>query len=250
MCRAGKVGFVLLLALASACLHIGGAPITRPELDPNLVQRGGMLFLDPRISANGDRSCTTCHPGAGTNGRAYRDGVEVEPGTPGARDVPALWGVWRTPPYMADGSMNSIAQVIDRSLAVEMGGGVLGEVDRRALEAYVLSIPPFDRRRTLEDGTPTEPVTRSALDGFAVYQEKRCDRCHPAPVYSRTGRFDVGTGGKYAVPSLRGVSQTAPYGHDGRWSTLKEAVRAILDSRDEGLGEEDLRRLVDYLQLL
>jgi cytochrome c peroxidase len=31
---------------------------------------------------------------------------------------------------------------------------------------------------------------------------------------------DIGSGGKFKVPSLRSVSQTGPYFHDGRYQTL------------------------------
>ncbi len=248
--RSPRVLALLLLPVTFGCQMLGGAPLTQPELDPDLVQRGGMLFLDPRISVDGARACATCHPGGGTDGRVYRMGVEVGSGRPGGRDVPALWGLWQRGPYLADGSLGSVAEVLDRMLEVEMRGGDLPPADRRALEAYLLSIPAFDRRRTLSDGTPTEPVTRGALDGFGIYRDQKCTLCHPGPAYMRKGRFDVGTGGKYTVPTLLGVSETAPYGHDGRWSTLEEAVRGVLRGRGQTLSEADLKRLLDYLHLL
>ena len=248
--RSFQAAVALALAIGTGCVPLGGPPPHPPELDPDLVQRGGRLFMDPTFSGAGARSCATCHPGGGTNGRVYLEGVEVDPRTPGARDVPALWGVWQTGPYLADGSLGSIGEVVSRMLRTEMQGSSISDPDRRALEAYVLSIPPFDRRRTLEDGTPREPVTRSAREGFRVFVEARCGLCHPPPAYMRRGRFDVGTGGSFGAPSLRGISETAPYGHDGRWSTLDEAVRGVLEGREETLSEDDRRRLLDYLRLL
>jgi cytochrome c peroxidase len=220
-----------------------------PELDADLVQRGARLFLDPSVSGDGTRSCATCHPGNGTNGRSYIDGEEVPRGTPGARDVPDLWGLWQTSPYLADASA-SLSEALDLALSRDMRGAVLPQIDRRALESYLLSIPPFDRRRVQLDGTPEEPVRLSALEGFDVFRRARCVRCHPPPVYARGGLFDIGTGGKYRVPSLRGLSETSPYGHDGRWETVEEGVRAILEARGVELSEPDLGRLLAYLSLL
>ena len=126
-------------------------------------------------------------------------------------------------------------------LEVEMRGGTLPPLDRRALEAYLLSIPTFDRRRTLPDGTPTEPVTRSAREGFGIYRDRKCTLCHPGPAYMRRGRFDVGTGEKYTVPTLLGVSETAPYGRKHKKLCLYVP---------EGCEEETLRLLeengIDY----
>jgi cytochrome c peroxidase len=241
---------LLLLGLLAGCSALVGRPPERPRVDPDLVQRGGILYLSDDLSGDGSRSCATCHPGGGTDGRTYLDGREVPAGSPGGRDVPALWGVWATGPYLADGSAESLGEVLERMTEVEMGGAPLSEVDRRALEAYLLSLEPFDRQRVQDDGLPVEPATGSALAGFRVFHDAGCALCHPPPAYMRRGRFDVGTGGKWAVPSLRGAAETGPYGHDGRWATLEEAVGAILADRGETLSPGDLRRLLEYLRLL
>jgi len=55
---------------------------------------------------------------------------------------------------------------------------------------------------------------------------------------------------KLEPPSLRGVSDTPPYGHDGRWSSLEEAVRAILLYRGTELPEREVWQLIRYLELL
>ncbi len=235
-----------LVALLTGCVETARPP----PLDPDSMQRGALLFLDPRFSGDGTRSCAACHPGGGTNGRVYLDGEEVPPGAAGGRDVPALWGLRRTPPYLADGSSPSLEAVMARMLRVEMRGSEPDPPDRQALTTYVLSIPPFNRRRTEEDGTPVDPVTRSALDGFQVFLQARCDRCHPPPSFRRDGLFDGGAGDRYVVPTLRGVAETAPYGHDGRWPTLKSAVAAALRAQGTDLSPADQERLVDYLGLL
>ena len=63
-----------------------------PRIDPELQQRGALLFLDARLSGDGSRSCATCHPGGGSNARVYVADLEVEVGTEGGRDTQSLRG--------------------------------------------------------------------------------------------------------------------------------------------------------------
>ncbi len=242
---------LLLLApwLLVGCETPPSVPAEPPALNPDLVQRGAFVFMDPRSSADGQRSCATCHPGGGSNGLTYRAGVEVEPRTPGARNVPALRGLWQTPPYLWDGSLSDIRSVFERMLAVEMGGATLADYDLAALEAYVLAFEPFDRGRLKPDGTPVEPATLSARRGAGVYKQAGCDTCHPAPVFALPENHDMGTGFQIDIPTLRGLSATPPYGHDGRWPTLESVTDAMLRTTNVDLNDIDRHRLIEYLKL-
>jgi len=243
------IGLCVVL-LAGACQLLGGPPPAPPRLNPDQVQRGALLFLSPELSGDAQRSCATCHPGGASNGHTYRGDEEVAPGSQGARDVPTLRGLWQSPPYLWDGSAPSLRAAIARMLEVEMRGGNIDEPDLSALEAYLLSIPPFERRRVVPDGPPVEPATMASRRGFEFFERAKCSLCHPPPRYARRGRFDIGTGIKLEPPSLRGVSSSPPYGHDGRWSTLEMAVRAILAAREVEYSELELTQLLSYLELL
>jgi cytochrome c peroxidase len=243
---------VVALALAAACRPFAARLPEPPVIDPDLAQRGGSLFLDTRLSGDGTRSCATCHPGGGSDGIVWVEDVPVDAGTPEGRKSPRLWGLWQTPPYMWDGSEERLRPLIERKLRVEMRGGSASEIDLRALEHYLLSLRPFDRGRILEDGSPAEPNTLRQRRGHDVFEAAKCTRCHPAPAFARGGSADVGTGGRYDVPTLRGLTApgAAPYGHDGRWPTLEEAVRAMLRAREVDLTDRELEHLLEYLKLL
>jgi len=225
-------------------------PQNPPDLDPDLIQRGGSLFLDPRISGDGQRSCASCHDPSRTSRTVYLNGEPVDPGTEGARAAPYLRGLYQTAPYLWDGSQSNIQGVIDRMLGSEMRGGKLSDIDREALAAYLLTIPPFDNGRINPDGSPTEPATKSARDGFELFQSSGCTNCHPPTVYTRRLPFDIGTGGKFDVPSLRGLPKDGPLGHDGRWQDLETAVNAILAQREVELTYRQKLSLREYLKLL
>ena len=136
-------------------------PTTPPVLDPDLVQRGAILFADSRLSGDGSRACATCHPGGGSDYKVYRDGTLVPPYTEGGRRTLTLRGVWQTAPYLWDDSAPTVAGAVDRMLAIEMLGSSLAGRDREALEAYLLSLTPFDRGRIQPDGAIVEPATFS-----------------------------------------------------------------------------------------
>lgn len=249
------------LALSAAILCLSGctllglgggdAPAAKPPLlDPDLVQRGASLFSDARLSGDRSLACSTCHPGGGEDRLVYLGGQIVPPGTAGGRRTLSLRGLWQTAPYFWDESAPTVSDAVGRMLASEMRGGSLAGRDREALEAYLLSIPAFDRRRIAPDGAPVEPVALLARRGYAVFVRAACGQCHPAPAFTQPGLSDVGTGGAFASPSLRGVAVAGPWGHDGRWPDLESAVRAIADAQAVELSADEMAQLLEYLKLL
>ena len=241
----------LLLSGCALVEWIGGpAPASMPVLDADLVQRGAALFSDRRLSGDGSRSCASCHPGGGEDHQVYRNGESVEPGTPGGLRTQSLRGLWQTAPYLWDGSATTLRAATERMLLLEMRGGVLSGRDAEALESYLLSLAPFDRGRIQPDGAPVEPVNLTARKGFAVFVEAGCADCHAAPAFARARTSDVGTGGRFSVPTLRGVATRGPWGHDGRWADLESAVRAIAAASGVELGSDQISELLAYLALL
>jgi cytochrome c peroxidase len=239
-----------ILGLATACVSLSPTPAVEPTLNPDQVQRGALLFMNPALSGDGSTSCASCHPGGGSDQRLYAGAQEVAAGSPGARKTLPLRGVWQTPPYLWDGSAASLETAIERMLEIEMRGAKLDAADSGALRAYVLSIAAYDNGRIEADGRPVEPATLSARRGFEIYHSAKCAVCHPPPTYTHRFRFDIGTGGKWSVPSLRGLSRAAPYGHDGRWKDLEAALTAILELRGVKLTSAEFYQLKAYLELL
>jgi cytochrome c peroxidase len=69
--------------------------------------------------------------------------------------------------------------------------------------------------------------------------------------------YDVGTRGKYEykdkydTPTLIEVWRTAPYLHDGRYTTIKELIvegkHGLSSSRLESLSEQEIDDLVEFV---
>ncbi|MFZ9028250.1 MAG: cytochrome-c peroxidase [Crocinitomicaceae bacterium] len=86
------------------------------------------------------------------------------------------------------------------------------------------------------------PLTDGEQRGWSLFKEKRCVECHSLPDFTNynvsvtgfdldsndLGRFritaDSSDIGKFVVPSLRNVSLTKPYLHNGSVGTIEEVV--------------------------
>ncbi len=120
--------------------------------------------------------------------------------------------------------------------------------------------------------------------GLEVFKDAGCALCHKPPVFSNYRFINAGVGmdkaepdkgrmgvtneesdlGKYRVPALREVANTAPYFHDGSAKTLAEAVALMAaGGRDnpnlsgmmkrvgtKNLSDEDQQALVAFMESL
>ena len=82
-----------------------------------------------------------------------------------------------------------------------------------------------------------------------MFTKAGCNDCHPAPAFALPERHDMGTGLAIDVPTLRGLSSTPPYGHDGRWPGLQDVADAMLQATDVELNDIERRQLIEYLKL-
>ena len=125
-----------------------------------------------------------------------------------------------------------------------------------ALVAYVLSLDYPANANLKADGTPSDAAPAAARRGYEIFTVKAgCKACHLPPAYDKKDLEDVESGGKFKVPSLRAVSRTAPYFHDGRFATLEETVRFMWGyvqkaGTTEKLTDADLSDLVEFLKIL
>jgi cytochrome c peroxidase len=124
------------------------------------------------------------------------------------------------------------------------------------LVAYTTSLSYPANPFLKEDGTPSDQAPDAARRGYQLFVGKAgCQTCHVAPSYDKKDVEDVGSDGKFKVPSLRVVSQTAPYFHDGRFATLEEATRFMWEymkkaGSTETLTDAEMHDLVEFLRIL
>ncbi|MDC3986903.1 c-type cytochrome [Polyangium jinanense] len=212
--------------------------------DPK-IERGRRLFHTTRDARLGmGRGCASCHPEGREDGLAWTS-------PDGLRQTPMLAGrIAGTGPYGWFGEHGAVRDHLNETFT-RLGGTGLSphsEEDHEALLAYVSSLPPPPQTK------PKEPDL--AERGKQVYVAYGCNGCHKDG--GTDGKsHDVGSGQKgerrvdFDTPSLLGVRATAPYYHDGRYSTLDEMLSAKDQRMFPGtLSGADKKALLAYLETL
>jgi cytochrome c peroxidase len=119
----------------------------------------------------------------------------------------------------------------------------------RALSQFLRSLlayrAKFDRAyHVMNEGDVADPaavLTLQELRGAELFVSSKCDLCHQNDVHltsTQNNGLDaqvtdpgVAGDGRFRAASLRNVALTAPYMHDGRFSTLRE----VIDFYDHGV---------------
>jgi cytochrome c peroxidase len=212
---------------------------------------GQRLFFDTRLSQTGSKSCATCH----NPHLAFTDGYRRSSGIYADETVHNAPSLLHLNSYhslnWADSTLTMLSEQMKRPLfgtsPIELGMSPTDTVrlhllsqdtvyrqllDGRkltwsltleALASYVEQLngrhSPFDQR----------VLSEAAREGYRLFQDKKCDGCHGGrdfnrpPTASDNGFRDIGYG-RVRIPSLRNVSITAPYMHDGHIDDILNAV--------------------------
>jgi mono/diheme cytochrome c family protein len=160
---------------------------------------------------NSGLACASCHPEGG------EDGLVWDFATIGKRRTQHLGGgILTRAPYHWVGDMTDLTKLMNDVFAIRMSGGT-------PTRSQKLSLGPWlDRVRA-----PQAPIVIDAdaiARGKAVFDDAAtaCASCHNGPQLTNNTLVNVGTSGKFKVPSLLGVGARAPYMHDGTATTLHD----------------------------
>ena len=223
---------------------VGTVPLgPQPELTS--VDRGERLFHNARLSHDGWFSCASCHVQGHTNGLLNDNMTDGTFGT--AKRVLTLRGVGDTAPYAWSGRFKTLNDQIAHSIQSTMQGVPLTTDETSDLEAYLRSLPP---------PPPVGTDDKHAVErGAAIFESRNCKSCHTQPVFTSAKIVDVGLKdergtSKFNPPSLRGVSQNAPYFHDGRATTLDAVFSQFRHQLDRDLTSKELQDLIAFLNNL
>lgn len=218
----------------------------RPE--PDAVRRGEIYFHDATRCFQSWHSCASCHLDDGRiDGLPWdfmRDGID------NGKDVISLVNMHLTPPH------NRLATRPDPRECIRTGvaGSHVIEPDPADVDdllAYTRSLNP--------EPNPNLPeLVDAAKRGKVLFEGKAgCATCHPGPYFTDKKSYDIGTGGTiepdacYDTPPLIETYRTAPYLHDGRAVTVKEALTEHDPKKLHGnlkdLTSQEIEDLVAYV---
>ena len=230
-------------------------------------RRGERLFHNANMSFHRQFSCSTCHPDGHIDGIVYDiedDGIGMGP-----IDNRTLRGINDMAPYKWTGINPSLKRQCGPRLAVfitRIQPFTPEQLDD--LHYYLCSIPrPPNRYRKLG-----EDLTEAQRRGKAMFHraqtndrrpipiEKRCSTCHAPPLYTDGRLHYVGTkfpydrDGKFDVPQLLNIYDSAPYLHNGIAQTLEEIWTKYNPNDDHGvtndMTKDQLNDLIEYLKTL
>ncbi|RYE91926.1 MAG: hypothetical protein EOO75_07845, partial [Myxococcales bacterium] len=201
---------------------------------------------DGRVSAEG-LSCASCHPDG-------REDAITWSSTDGPRNTPMLAGrLGETGPYSWQGNHETVEIHLEDTIRRLRGRG-MEKSEVHAIAEYVRSLPG----PTLQ--AKASPSRRAQIEQGALLfasADSGCATCHNGDKNFTDGqKYDVidpkSAGQKLDTPTLRFVSGTAPYFHDGRYPTLM----SMLEANDHAMGHamhlnrEQRLSLVAYLESL
>jgi cytochrome c peroxidase len=186
-------------------------------------RRGEFLFHSATICYQHWQSCATCHPDGridALNWDLLNDGM----GT--FKNTKSLLLAHQTPPAMAEG-VRDTAEAAVRSGLEHILFADRPEEEAAAIDAYLAALQPVPSPHLVQG-----QLSPSAARGQRLFESRRinCDRCHPAPLYSDLKMHDVGTrsvreySDRFDTPTLIEVWRTAPYLHDGRYTTIRQVL--------------------------
>ncbi|MDZ4768718.1 MAG: hypothetical protein SGJ24_06285 [Chloroflexota bacterium] len=211
--------------------------------------------VNPALSADGWLSCATCHFDGMSDGRVWQ-------GFPGgARNTPLLYRLPETVPYNWSGNWDELADVETKIRWLHAGAGLIDEPGALAgypdTPAFALTGVSLDLDLLVGYLTSLQPpsipvvsgeaaVTRAR--GRALFEAQGCTDCHVGPAGTDLQAYDVGTGGTFDTPSLRWLSLSAPYFHDGSAGSLRQVFeRDGAHQLVTTLAPDDIDALVGYL---
>jgi cytochrome c peroxidase len=251
---------LLRLVLALIAIPLGldlylPVPEDNP-ITPEKVALGRQLFFDRRLSRDGSIACATCH----NPNRTFSTPLSVATGVggrQGRRNPPALINRAYGRTFFWDGRTRSLEEQVlqpiqdpnemnltlaELSARLQMDAQTIA----RALASYVRNILSGNSLYDRFVNGDRSALSKEQQLGLQIFRGKgNCTACHIGPNFTDEqfhntgvawqdgrfideGRFAVSSNprdhGAFKTPTLREVSRTAPYMHDGSIASLEEVI--------------------------
>jgi cytochrome c peroxidase len=262
---------------------LGLPPVPIPADNPptaETVALGRRLYYDTSLSIDKTVSCATCHsPSMGfTDNKPVSNGVRNKTGT---RNSPTVINSAYSTLQFWDGRAPSLEKQAEGPMAnpVEMAHTLTGVVERVQADAsyrdafkkawgtdqinidmVTKSIASFER--TVLSGNSTfdrfyyggdkKALSASAQRGLKVFMDPKCGNC--AVCHTIEKKYALFTDNKFHnlgigadTPTLRNVTETAPYMHDGSMPRLKDVIDHYIGGGNSNPHLDKEMRTLDFL---
>jgi hypothetical protein len=224
-------------------IHVEGAKgapafVSTPLSNVSRADVGHAVF---HADAGAGVACASCHAEGEDDGRVWRLGGIAR------RTMNLAGGIGGRAPYHWDGGLTNFLDLIAQTYVARMRGPELRAELVNATFHWVNAIPALPS----VGGDPTAIARGHTL--FEDSARTGCATCHTGFGLGSGPVMDVGTGGRFKVPSLAGLAWRAPYLHDGCAKTLEERFGTCGSSAHgvtSSLSAAEMADLITYLESL
>ncbi|MET0389715.1 MAG: cytochrome-c peroxidase [Polyangiales bacterium] len=236
-----------------AQLHVfefrpSGASVLVPKLTRSVMLSSDMSVRDSghdlfHANAGSGMSCASCH------GEALDDGHVWTFHMMGARRTQTIrGGILQTFPLHWAGDIADMRTLTQEVMMGRMSSFFVSDEMSDALGQWIDRLPPLP----LDASDPAAAERGKVLFEGAA---QRCSECHKGSTLTDNQSYDVGTGGMFQVPTLRGLALHAPFMHTGCAKTLADRFNPDCGGGDahgntSQLSQDQLHDLVAYLETL
>jgi mono/diheme cytochrome c family protein len=188
-------------------------------------------------------ACASCHPGGGDDGHTW-----VFSGLGSRRTRPFETGIRDTLPLFWQGELATFDDLLAEVFVKRMGGHEPSLGEARAIESWIASLRVTTPMRPADDP--------AAVRGRALFESNDvgCAGCHSGQKLTNNQNEDVGTGGTFQVPALRGVAYHGPWMHNGCADSLRKRFDHSCGGATHGntatLSDAQIDDLAAYLESL
>lgn len=259
---------------------------------PEPAETGRRLFFDARsddernAGVSGGLGCAGCHPDGRDDGHVWLETPEgslfggelrrgsllnlTRPLVGAPRQTPMLAGrVSAAGPYGWRGEQKTLEDRVIKGFTLHRWFGQVSLAGnpayRRNHQRHADALAAFLRQGLVAPPRAQRALSVAELRGKQLFDEDAgCANCHdPATDFTNRARLALHMGRSpfkpttpetnlYRVPSLLNVGGTAPYMHDGRYSTLDDLMAELGDEMGTTaqLPPDDLRALTAYVRTI
>jgi cytochrome c peroxidase len=219
-----------------------------PRVPLSEERQGEMFFNNAQFCFQHWQSCASCHPDGradGLNWDLLNDGI----GNP--KNTKSLLVSLQTPPSMSLAIREDAAHAVRSGLRF-IQFAIRPEEDAQKIDTYLKLMKPVPSP-SLVKGKLSDKASR----GQKVFEKAGCITCHSGPYHTDMKQYNVGlgTGAEAAkdfdTPTLLECWRTAPYYHDGRSRSMKDALircnKNDAHGTTRGLTPQEQDDLVEYV---
>jgi cytochrome c peroxidase len=260
---------------------------TNTDSNAAKIELGHYLFFEKKLSANGTKSCSSCHDPKFAFSDGYRKPLgiyadELPHNTPSLLNVAQFHTLNWANPTLHDLETQMLRPLFNQQ-PIEMGNtlaneGVLLELSKNKMynELYskvfgkednpftwkntIAAIAAYIRTLTSQNAKYDEVLahksqfTDSEAEGKSLFFSKKakCSVCHQGVFFTNQKFYkSLINKEKIRTPSLRNVALTAPYMHDGSVATLREALQMCQKYRScQTFSDDEQYKLLLFLDTL